>query len=122
MVPVLTQAFFHFLPFMNIIWSAQVAKNLVLLRQGVWTIWTHWFAIAIRLGTIGLAVLLLKAGPLIAISPDAAYQIGWTLEQMFLDQLVRWTLVIIIIVECIELVKVIKNFRMIETVSLTWKE
>lgn len=120
MVPVLTGTFFHYLPFMNIIWSAQIAKNLILLRQGVWTTLTRWFNIAIRLGTIALAAVLLKAGSLVSISPEAADH--WPLEFMFIDQLVRWILIIVIIVEGVELFKVVKNFRMVEPISLTWKE
>jgi hypothetical protein len=77
-LPVLSDAFFRYLPFLNALWALQITLNLILLNRGRWETATRWLRITLTGLGIALAAVLL-AGPdlitsigesLAAVGPD----------------------------------------------------
>jgi len=63
-IPLFSEAFFHWLPLMNIAWLAEIVLNGMLLRSSQWNISTRLFSIGIKILQIVINLLLL-AGPFI---------------------------------------------------------
>ncbi len=63
--PVLTKAFFSYLPWINTLILLQIGLNIYLLRQGVWNVTSRVANILLELGNIALAVVMLQ-GPALA--------------------------------------------------------
>jgi hypothetical protein len=63
-IPLFSEAFFHWLPLMNMAWIAEIFLNGMLLRSGRWTISTRLFSIGVK--TLQIVInLVLLAGPFI---------------------------------------------------------
>jgi len=69
-VPILSDAFFSYMPWINLLGGLQIAFNLYQLRQKVWTFYTRLANIVIEVGSISLAVVMLKGPSLIDLSTD----------------------------------------------------
>jgi hypothetical protein len=69
-VPVLSQAFFQYLPWIDVIWVLQIVLNMILLRQGRWTTLTRWFEVILSILSIGTAYVLLKGPALINLNAE----------------------------------------------------
>ena len=61
-LPLLSDAFFRYLPFINALWCLQITLNLILLQRGRWETATRWLRFTLTGLGIALAVVLL-AGP-----------------------------------------------------------
>lgn len=61
---VLSDAFFSYLPWFNIIWALEITQNAILLSQGRWQPATRWLAITINIFYIGLLYTMLR-GPML---------------------------------------------------------
>lgn len=68
--PILTDAFFRWLPLMNIGWVAGIVLNIVLLRTGRWTPATRVASIAISILQLVILVLLITGPDIIALTPE----------------------------------------------------
>jgi hypothetical protein len=68
--PILTEAFFSYLPWINILFLLQLGFNLYLLRQGVWNTASRVMNIVLELGSIALAVMMLRGPALVALTSD----------------------------------------------------
>ena len=68
--PVLTEAFFRYLPWFNILFLLQLGFNVYLLRQGVWSMSTRITNMLLELGSIALAVAMLRGPDLVALSSE----------------------------------------------------
>jgi len=75
-IPVLTEAFFRWLPYINILWALQIALNVVLLRQGRWQAATRWFSIALDAAGVVIAYFLLAGPPIVSLSAEALVASG----------------------------------------------
>lgn len=60
--PILTEAFFSYLPWINILFLLQIGLNIYLLRQGWWTSGLRIINGLLELGSIALAIVMLR-GP-----------------------------------------------------------
>ena len=69
----LSDAFFRYLPYINILWLAHIALNLVLLGQGRWQAFTRWLRIALQALGIVLAVVMLAGPDLVVSNVDALH-------------------------------------------------
>jgi hypothetical protein len=110
-IPVLTEAFFRWMPYINVLWALQLALNLVLYRQGRWQPATRWANIALDAGGIVIAYMLLVGPPIVGLSAEALAASGAldattaaTLGTL-LQQAARIVIVIVMIVQAVELVK-----------------
>ena len=77
--PILSEAFFSYLPWINVLILLQLGFNLYLLRQGAWNITTRIMNILLELGSIALAVLMLRGPDLVSLT--ASQLAGTPLEE-----------------------------------------
>jgi hypothetical protein len=68
-VPILSQAFFNYMPWINLLWGLQIALNALLIQRMRWQIGTRWFLIAIKAGEVALAYAMLNGPSLLNLTP-----------------------------------------------------
>jgi hypothetical protein len=61
-IPWLSETFFQYLPWFNVIWGLEVVKGIALLRAGRWQPTLRWFSIVLDVLQIGMLYVLVK-GP-----------------------------------------------------------
>jgi len=69
--PLLTDAFFRWLPLMNIAWVAEIVLNGMLLRSGRWDISTRLVSIGIKIFQIVIVYFLLTGPSILAVTPES---------------------------------------------------
>ncbi|MBN2388282.1 MAG: hypothetical protein JXB85_14795 [Anaerolineales bacterium] len=75
-LPLLSDTFFGYLPYLNGLWGLQIVLNLVLLRQGHWATTTRWLRFTLLVLGIILAAFML-AGPDLVASSAASISVAW---------------------------------------------
>lgn len=70
-IPVLSEAFFRYLPALTALWGVEIILNLVLLLRGQWEKGTRWASIGTSLFGIGIGVAMLLGPSLVALTPDS---------------------------------------------------
>jgi hypothetical protein len=75
-IPVLSDAFFRMLPWINVTWVLGIGLNVWLLRQGRWTPATRWFEIGLKVAGIVIAYVLLQGPSIIAITIESLVATG----------------------------------------------
>ena len=120
-IPILSAAFFTYLPWINLLGVLQIAFSLYQLQQSTWTQFTRLGRIVLEVGTISLAVAMLKGPSLVDLSiekfagtPLAEAADVFTKMSGFLPMLV---LSIIIIVSIVEVVQSIYRLTITRTVT-----
>ena len=68
-IPVLSAAFFAYLPWLNLLWILGLVLDVVLLRQNRWTTSTVVAKITLSLAEIALAIAMLTGPALVAVTP-----------------------------------------------------
>lgn len=111
MVPVFTDAFKAFIPWMAVNIGLDLGLNILLFQVRRKTILTRVFEIGIKISELALTAALLGAGTLVAFDKELAVQQGFPLEaitgiQMLLqNNFVRWFLIFLVVVLSIDLIK-----------------
>lgn len=112
-IPVLADVFFtRYLPFINIIWVAEVFIAVLLISRGRWETATTWLYITFKVLTIALAIVMLTGPSFLAITAEqlaASSAIGMDTAQLLismLQQVVRWSLVIVIFFTGLDIAKI----------------
>lgn len=77
-LPLLSEAFFRWLPLMNIAWVAEIVLNGMLLRAGKWTTSTRLVSIGTKLFQIVILALLVTGPSILAFTPASLTQGGIT--------------------------------------------
>jgi hypothetical protein len=110
-IPALTEAFFRWLPYINILWALRIALNLVLLRQGRWQPVTKWCSVALHLAGIVIGFGLYAGPAVVSLSPAALQSTGLfdastaaTLSGL-VQQGARGIIAIVVILQGIDVVK-----------------
>jgi hypothetical protein len=67
-IPLLSENFFHYLPWFNILWALEVVYSIILLRQGRWQPVTRWFSIVVDALHIGMLFVLINAPSLVGLT------------------------------------------------------
>jgi ABC-type multidrug transport system fused ATPase/permease subunit len=75
-LPFLSQAFFQYLPWLNILWLAGVALNFALLRIGKWQTWSRWFQIGMDVFTMVLFIVMASGNSIVEFSAPKMNQLG----------------------------------------------
>jgi hypothetical protein len=119
-IPLLSQAFFHYVPFLSIVWSMTIILNIVLLRMGYWTILTRVSTISLKVFGILIAFAMLAGPSLIAVNTPALVSAlgdaeGARILMTLLTQGVRVALWITIIGGCIDLIRAV--YRMVTAIK-----
>jgi hypothetical protein len=68
LVPLLSEAFFYYVPFLTMVWISTIILNIVLLRMGRWTTISRVFAIGLKVINIIIAAAMLAGPSLIAVT------------------------------------------------------
>jgi hypothetical protein len=88
-LPILSEAFFRYMPYLTGLWILQIALNLILVRQGRWQTATRWVSIGLKVLGVVLAAVMLAGPDLIGstasalavaapdLSPDAVNILTW---------------------------------------------
>jgi len=76
--PLLSEAFFRWLPLMNIAWIAEIIINGMLLRAGRWTTPTRLVSIGTKLFQIVILGLLIAGPSILALTPETLKSAGVT--------------------------------------------
>lgn len=66
--PILSDTFFRYLPYINILGLLEIVLSIILLRQAVWQAWTRITHILLNLGNIALAGAMLRGPSLVALT------------------------------------------------------
>ena len=109
----LSDAFFTYLPTLDILWGLTIALSVILLSLGSWQGWIRWFALALRIMAIGLAATMLAGPSLIAVTTESLLASGFPdplaakILVNFLQQGAVVGLVVTIIFNCVESAKLI---------------
>ena len=76
--PILTDAFFRYLPWINLLWGLQVLVSLLLMRAGRVDTLSRWMRMGLRVGTIVLLAVMINGAPVVKmpIMPDFLNQLG----------------------------------------------
>jgi hypothetical protein len=88
-VSVLTPTFFHYLPWINLVWFTTIALDIILVRQGKWQPWTRWFAVAKTVLAILVLLIMLSGDPIAQLTAEGLARIGWPQSVKVLPQLIN---------------------------------
>lgn len=101
----LSEAFFRYLPWINLSGILTIALDLWLLREGAWRPLTYWLHIALQVVGVAIAALMLSGPSLVTFTPGAVNpELGNLLTAIF-TRLVPAILIVVIIVSIIEILK-----------------
>jgi len=114
----LSEAFFRYLPWINLSGVLTIALDIWLLRQGTWNALTRWLHIGLQIVVIAIAVAMLRGPSLITFYSGAVdAEVGATLTRVF-SSMVPVVLLIVIVTSIIEIVKDI--LRMLRSGNATY--
>jgi hypothetical protein len=123
-LPVLSQAFFRWMPLINITWVAQIILDGMLLSTGRWETPTRLVDIAIKILQIVIGFLLLTGPSILAITPESLQATGVfdaeaarTLGTMA-QQGIRSVIALTIVLQGIDLIKKVYNLVRQKTLAL----
>jgi HAAS len=66
--PLLSEAFFYFVPYLTLVWALTIILDIVLLRMGYWTVVTRICLIGLKIVSIVIAAGMLGVPSLLAIT------------------------------------------------------
>lgn len=102
----LSDAFFTYLPWINVLFLLEIAMALYLIRKGVWSVTSRVANIVINLAGIGLAVAMLRGPALLDLRPENLAGTSLAEGAEALTQVGEWipaiVLIIVIIISGIE--------------------
>lgn len=114
-IPMLTDAFFRWMPYINVLWALQIALNVLLLHRGRWQPSTKWFSIALDAAGIVIGILLLTGPAIVGLSPQTLQATGVfdthtaQLLSSMAAQGARLIIAIIVVLEAVDLFKSIRK-------------
>ncbi len=76
-LPILTQAFFSYVPALTAMWLLTVVKDLWVIRDNRWTSATRWLELGVALFGIGITASMLIGPPIVALTPEAIAGFEW---------------------------------------------
>ncbi len=109
-LPVLTEAFFRFLPWINVMGLVQIVHSGFMLRQRDWTPATRIFGILIDIAGMILGVLILRTPGIFGVTPESLAAIGFAEAADTISRFFNFLpTIIIIIVVLVTAIKVIQS-------------
>ena len=111
--PILSQEFYRYIPWWNLIWLGMVVLDIILLRQKRWQPATHWARVGIRFFTMIILYSMLVGPSIVNLTAESLAQFN----QMFagsaglvgllplLNSSVSILLALLLVLEGVELVK-----------------
>jgi len=105
----LSDAFFRYLPWINLSGVLTIALDIWLLRLGLWSTLTRWLHIGLQVVGISIAAAMLRGPSLLTLYPGATTAQFNNLLIGTFDRLVPFILIIVIVVSVVEIVKDAKH-------------
>lgn len=109
--PALSDVFFRYLPWINLLGGLQILLDLFLLRQGIWQTLTRLGSLALEVSGIVLAVIMLIGPSLVDTSKLADSPIGSATDVLI--PLVSFVPILVLIILIV--------IQSIESIQLIWK-
>lgn len=110
-LPLLSEAFFRWLPYLNILWALQIVLSLAVLRQGRWQTWSRWAGLALNVAGIVIAYALLSGPSIISVSPASLQATGLANAEAagtlaaILQQAARGAIALVMLLQGVDVVK-----------------
>jgi len=112
--PLLSQAFFNYVPYLTMVWALTIILDILLLRMGFWNKTTRIISIGLKVIGILIAVSLLVEPSLIGVSAASLAAAGFPISPdaigvmiFSLNQLVRLVLLLAIFLSGLDIIKTI---------------
>ncbi len=102
--PILTEAFFRFLPVLNVLWILELVKYAILIRENKWTGFTRWMDIGLHVAGIAIAAAMLAGAPIAVLPANSVLGSEPDLINLF-RYFVSGILVVIIVGSTVDVVK-----------------
>lgn len=113
-IPLLSAAFFQYLPWINLFSGLEIVKDFILLRQERWQLVTSWFSVVLDVLQIGMLYVIVR-GPsvvgLTAANLQAAGIVDATTMLSLINACATFGMIVAIIVLTIQLV--VKIYRIL---------
>lgn len=121
-IPLFTEKFFQFVPYINIVLIAEILLDIYLLRNAIWGRLTRLSKVIIDAASLALTVLILRTPDIIAFSAESLTGGPFPPEQAevfvtIATYIFPIIMAIVIIIQSIELVKAV--YRLIKTSNQT---
>jgi hypothetical protein len=115
-VPLLSEAFYYYVPYLTMVWALTIILDIVLLRMGHWIYATRITSIGLKVIGIMIAALMLAGPSLLVITVETLTtilgNIEWAQSMLpILSQLVHLVLWLTIILGILDIVRL--TYRMI---------
>jgi len=109
-IPVLSDAFFRFLPWINIVCLAQIGLDLYLIRQNTWSNISRVGKLLVESAGLAITITLLRIPNIIGFSPESFSNLPIQADDAravmeILGYIFPFILVIVLIVQLIEIAK-----------------
>lgn len=117
-VPMFTEKFFQFVPYINIVLIAEILLDIYLLRSAIWNQLTRLSKVIIEAASLTLTVLILRTPDVIAFSAESLANGPFEPEQAevfvtIATYMFPVVMAIVIIIQSIELIKAVyRLFKM----------
>jgi hypothetical protein len=118
-IPLLSDAFLRYIPYLTAIWVMIIVLNAVLIQRGHWETWSRWCAVGIKAAGIGIAIFMLTGPSLIANNIFLPLSEGTDILMNLLTQIIRVGLALSILFGGLDLIKML--LRLIRTKNLAGK-
>ncbi len=114
-IPVLSEAFFRFIPWINVVCLAQIGLDLYLIRQNAWSNISRMAKILIESAGLSITIILLRIPNIIGFSPESFNSLPIQADDArkameILNYIFPFILIIVLIVQGIEIAKSIYGF------------
>ena len=121
-VPLLSEAFFHFVPYLTLVWALTIILDIILLRMGHWNVITRICLIGLKIVNIIIAAAMLAVPTLLAVTNASLITAlgdaeGARILMTMLSQMVRVVLWITIIGNGVEIIKAVSRLAGNERIS-----
>ncbi len=84
----LSETFFRYLPYLNILWAGILVFDLILLRRGCWEVWSRWTMVGLKAVGVLLAALMLTGPSLIGVTAESLLAAGFPADYQSTSDLV----------------------------------
>lgn len=101
----LSDAFFRYLPWINLSGILTISLDIWLLRQGIWNTLTRWMHIGLQVVGIAIAVAMLRGPSLLTSYPGAIESEAVNALTAVFSRMIPVILIIVIVASIIEIVK-----------------
>jgi hypothetical protein len=111
-VPLLSEAFFYFVPYLTLVWALTIILDIVLLRMGHWNVVTRISLIGLKIVNIIIVAAMLAVPSLLAVTSASLTTAlgdaeGARILMNLLSQIVRVALWITIVGNSVEIIRAV---------------